>query len=555
MYKLLIVDDEPDIADGLYIFFRNIEYLELDVYKAYSGFQALEVLNNTKIDIVLTDICMPGLTGLNILEKIHANWPQCRVIFLTGHDDFDFVYKAIKYEGVSYLLKSEGYDEIVKAVEKIIAQIDESMKTAELIEMAKKYMTTVMPFMQKEYLTDLLGDENSTEELRLLQFKELEIPLNPRLPVLMLLGRFDNMPAGISSVERMKITYSIKLIAEQNFPAILTTVHVDCERTILLWLIQPKDFIENTGNADTAAYPWSQLVSLVKGNVDTIQSVCRNSLDVSISFLIDNEGTAWENLSGKYASMKLLIYSHMGTGKDMLMVNGSFGSIADTKNGILQFKKIKMLEIYLESGQRNEFFLLLSDAKKCFKDVEGKQYTPALEVFYSISLIFLSYVNRWNLTEKIAFKIGLNKLTRFDEHASWDDAFDYFNELARIIFEIRDNEEKNNMTKSINHIKQYINNNLNDDLSLARLAEKVYFNPSYFSRMFKQSTGINILSYINDIRISRAKELLETSDMKIHEIAAAVGYDSPSYFTQFFKRIVKISPQEYRDSLITGKKI
>ena len=554
MYRLLIVDDEPDIADGLYIFFRNVEHLELDVYKAYSGSEAIEVLNHTKIDIVLTDICMPGLTGLNMLEKIHASWPQCRVIFLTGHEEFDYVYTAIKYEGVSYLLKTEGYDQIAKAVEKAIDQIEASMKTGKLVEMAQKYMTTVIPFMQKEYLTDLLNDDSVPGELRSRQFKELEIPLNPYLPVLMLLGRFDSIPAGISSVERMRILCSIKLIAEQSFPAVLTAVHVDCERTILLWLIQPKEFIEND-NMESADFQWQQLVSLVKGNVDTIQSACRNSLNISISFIIDNEGTAWENLSGKYDSLKLLLYSRMGMGEDMLMVNGSIAGSTDMKSGVPPFKKMKLLEIYLESGQKEEFFQLLYEARKCFNAVEGKHYNPALEVFYSISLMFLSYINRWNLTDKIAFKIGLNKLTHVDEHMSWDDAFAYFRELALVIFEIRDNEEKHGKMTSIDYIKQYINNHLSEDLSLARLAEKVYFNPSYFSRMFKQSTGINILSYINDIRIGKAKELLQGSDMKIHEIAAAVGYDSPSYFTQFFKRSVKISPQEYRDSVTTSKGI
>lgn len=555
MYRLLIVDDEPDIADGLYIFFRNIEHIDLDVYKAYSGYEALEVLNHKKIDIALMDICMPGLTGLKMLEKIHASWPQCRVIFLTGHNEFDYVYTAIKYEGVSYLLKTEGYDEIVKAVEKAIAQIDASLKSDELMNRARKYMASVIPYMQKEYLNDLLNENSMPGELRNRQFKELEIPLNPDMPVLMLLGRFDNMTAGISSLERMEILCSIKLIAEQNFPNILTAVHIACERTILVWLIQPEEFIKNEHSIDSGSFSWKQLVSMVKGTADTIQSTCRNSLNISISFILDNDGTAWENISGKYDSLKLLIYSRMGIGMDMLMVNGVFGGNEDTKNGILKFKKMKLLEIHLESGQKNEFFQLLSEAKECVNMVEGKHFNPALEVFYSISLIFLSYINRWNLTEKIAFKIGLNKLTHVDEHASWDEAFEYFHELALIIFAFKDSEEERNITSSINYIKQYINNNLNEDLSLSRLAEKVYFNPSYFSRMFKQSTGINILSYINDIRIGKAKELLQDSGLKIHEIALSVGYDSPSYFTQFFKRIVKISPQEYRDSLSTGKEI
>jgi two-component system response regulator YesN len=93
----------------------------------------------------------------------------------------------------------------------------------------------------------------------------------------------------------------------------------------------------------------------------------------------------------------------------------------------------------------------------------------------------------------------------------------------------------------------YVNNHINEDISLAKLADLVYFNPSYLSRLFKQTTGINLLAYINKIRIEKAKKLLQESNMKIHEISSSVGYESASYFTQFFRRNVQMSPQEYRD--------
>jgi two-component system response regulator YesN len=170
-----------------------------------------------------------------------------------------------------------------------------------------------------------------------------------------------------------------------------------------------------------------------------------------------------------------------------------------------------------------------------------------------VSLMFLSYINRYNLTEKAAAEISLNKLIKIDEHQSWEDASDYFRQLAEVLFNMRGDTDKYSAAAAIQQVRQYICEHLNEDLSLARLAEKVYFNPSYLSRLFKQITGTNLTSYINEARLEKARELLKNNDMKIHEIAAAVDYESASYFTQFFKRIQKISPQEYRDKYLAIK--
>jgi two-component system, response regulator YesN len=107
MYRLLIADDEEIIVNGLYDIFSNLENLELDVYKAYSGEEAIQWLGRTRIDIALTDINMPEIDGLQLLDEIKKRWSWCRVIFLTGHSEFNYAYKAIQYSNVRYLLKTE----------------------------------------------------------------------------------------------------------------------------------------------------------------------------------------------------------------------------------------------------------------------------------------------------------------------------------------------------------------------------------------------------------------------------------------------------------------
>ena len=108
--------------------------------------------------------------------------------------------------------------------------------------------------------------------------------------------------------------------------------------------------------------------------------------------------------------------------------------------------------------------------------------------------------------------------------------------------------------KAIVIVKEYIANNLEQELSLTQLANLVYFNPSYLSRIFKNHTSVNLIRYITNMRIAKAKELIANSNMKINSIAAAVGFDSQSYFNQAFRKSTGLSPSEYR-SLNTSKNI
>ena len=100
MHSLLVVDDEPLITDGICDLFVNNKTLELDVYAAYSGTEALRWMEKTKIDIVVTDISMPGMSGLEVQSRIRQLWPSCKVIILTGYDEFNYIRSAMRQDGI-----------------------------------------------------------------------------------------------------------------------------------------------------------------------------------------------------------------------------------------------------------------------------------------------------------------------------------------------------------------------------------------------------------------------------------------------------------------------
>lgn len=548
MYRLLIVDDEPQIVNWLYEIFKENRELDLDVCKAYSGSEALEWLNRARVDIVITDICMPDINGLQLVSEIYANWSYCKVIFLTGYNDFEYIYKAIQHNGVSYLLKTEDDDEIIKAVVKAIEEIEKSLRDEELIIKAKQKMSIAAPLLQKEYILDLLQGCISGEEISQDRFNELEIPMDIHYPVLLLIGIADHFPTTIPYTERLKYIYALDLKTKQMLPSSLNIINVVFDRSNLLWLLQPKDF----RHSDIAQL-WEKVTVYAKGMLESIQTACKESLNLPVSFALSSEPVSWEAIPERFSSLKQLMNANIGTGSEMILMDNiqpivkTECSDNNVQKTMADQNKMKLLEMYLEHGDKDEFFTKFNELTEWLRGITSKNYNPALELYYSISLTLLSYINRWGLTEKIAFKIGLNKLTRIDEHLTWSDALGYLCELAIIIFEIQKSEKEKRNDDVILKIQQYIGDHLNEDLSLVKLGEIAFFNPSYLSRFFKQATGSNLSDYINTVKMTKAKELLTRNDLKVHEIATRVGFESAKYFTRFFKKETNMAPQEYRD--------
>ncbi|NLX76098.1 MAG: response regulator [Clostridiaceae bacterium] len=551
MYTLLIVDDEPIIADGLFEVFQNLNTLELNVYKAYSGDEAIEILKKTRIDIVLTDIRMPGMSGLQLMEQIHRQWPKCRVIFLTGYNEFDYIYAAIQYKGVNYILKTEGYDKVIAAVENAVEDIEKSFRLDALIQEAEKQMDAAKELLRGNFLNGVIKGRFYKNEINQRQFDELGIELNASRDVIMLVGRLDNVPKGVPYSERNRRIYSVSLIAGEFFSSSVNYIYFTDENSYLIWLIQPREGQDAGENVS-----WRECLTFVMGIIELIQKSCMESSRISVSFALDDSPADWIDLPDRFNTLKMVLNYRFG--QDSAMLLAGRGVMKEDLKDIQEkaYEKLstnrlqfEMLAETLEYGKKEDFFALMDELTGNLKTVKSIHNTVALEQYSSIALVLLSYINRWNILEKVAFRIGIHKLMRVDEHESWDDAVKYLYDLGSILFEIQEQEQEERAQDVIGLIQKHINDNIHiqDELSLIRLADLVHFNPSYLSRLFKQVVGMNISDYISDIRVKKAKQMLENPGIKISSVAESLGYGTATNFTRFFKKMTNMTPQEYRD--------
>ena len=554
MYRLLIVDDEPYIVNGLADMCSNAERLDLEVYRAYSSSEALNWLKRTKIDIVLSDIKMPGMSGLELLREIHKQWPRCKVIFLTGYDDFSYIHEAIRLGSVDYILKTEGNDTVLAAIEKAVQLLNEELETSSLVAKSKEQLKTALPFLQKQYLWDLLQADPKALQSMERHFVDLSIPLKTSEPCLLLLCRVDDWNDHTAPSDRALLLYAIQNITEELLRASTSLVAVEYERFKIVWLIQHKSDAqdEEIVNAEVL----ERTTRFVHGMLEQIQAVCSRLLRLRISFAAANEWVDWKNLACKFESLQLLFRSGLGIGKELLITESMLREDRPVDgvnwNGYprMYAKKIERLKACLENGDQVEFFNVFSDVMNISAVPTEVVHTLKLEIYFTLVSVFLPYANdlRTLLTgEESGTVIDFNKLIRYEDHATWSDVIEYFSAMAEEIFARKVQGKDAKEHDIVRKVRQYIADHLSGDLSLTQIGEAVGLNPSYLSRLYKQITGEGLSDAIAEARLSKAKQLLLESSWKINDIAAAVGFVSPPYFYRFFKKATNLTPQEYRE--------
>jgi two-component system response regulator YesN len=533
MLRLLIVDDEPDIADGLYTLLQERFPVEFELYKAYSGKTSLEWLRRGRFDIVMTDIRMPVLGGMELHKHIRRLWPRCKVVFLTGHSEFDYVYEAIHYDNTSYLLKTEGHETILDTIGKLAEDIAGEQQIEGLMVKAMQQMEQTLPLLQNELLSELLYSESFDRRSRPDQFEELGIPLDPKRPVLLMMAKLIGLDSGSRQTGKAQLHAGMKVIEEQYGYSHLHMKYIFVDKETMVWYIQPAASHLEEQLEEPAL--WSGILLAVREYAENAEAACLLSFDISLLFLLDKSPCEWEDIADRWAMLEHEYHRQSGDQNGVVQVEFDETELYRTK----MLRKTDLFGEYLANGQAEAF------------DSAWERFTAepmrVESVYSALSLVFLRHIHRFNLQERLSVRTDLSILMQ-PAAGQIDPAscMDYYYRLAMTIFEMQQQDQAERRDRTIDHVKGYIHDHLGDDLSLVRLSEIVQWNPSYLSRAFKKVTGTNVLTYIHEAKLKEAMRMLVQPDLKIHEISTALGFISPPHFTRFFKKASGYTPQDYR---------
>lgn len=540
IYRLLIVDDERHVVEWLGELFEEQEDIRLEIYKAQFAREALDILGRVKIDIVLSDIKMPGMDGFELADRIIDNWPQAKIIFLTGYGEFEYAYKANRYKNISFLLKTEDDDAILQAVKSASLMLEEEIRQLELARDYTSIREVIFWQMQKNILAHWI-EKKAVIENGYQSEEELYFPFQFQKKTALLCIRVEEAPLSLWEQEKFAAALQ-KLLQEMLFQkGDIGIINMDAIHYMAL--VQPRSE--------------GDIMLFLREMLDEFAAAVLEGLGCYAFFTMYETMVAFETIKEHFEVLKLALQDVADTGN--LYGGRILGREEEYKllcanelrlQDKLLKQKLERMSVLLTQGKREEFFVLFQEIYDRIVPVTSRHYYPAIEIFQYFSVMFLSWINRKNLVEKLAFKTALVKLMNLSDFIDWREAFDYLRDLGTLLFLEQREEQEGKNSAFIQSIQQFVKDNLSSDLSLTYIAQRLHYNPSYISRLFKQISGKNLSEYILEEKMAYAKRRLMESEDTVAVIAQEVGFDSSQYFSVVFKKQAGMTPGEYRHSKV-----
>lgn len=443
----------------------------------------------------------------------------------------------------------ESVDLIRGALERAVSELRAAEEKSSLIGRAREQLEAAKPMIRRDFLAGLLESSLGGNPELSGRLDELGVSLAADKPVALIVVGIDEWKAEFSSNDRRLLLYAAQNIAEELLSPIYCLQAMPYDRSKLVLFLQTFEETDwRTRDAEDRA--------------ERLQTACRSLLDLSVSVAIADAPVRWEALPAAFERLLKLLQHRIGPVGELIVVDragmaaeasgwpgssGLSGTLPDGRFPRANPGRTRALDEIWENGG-------LEDFKRLYDEILGgvsgadHQVTVQKELYYAVASSFLSYVIRWDLGEALPEEFRAGRLMAMEAHRSWADIDAYFLRLAGLLLEHRERERESRSTDLIARLHAYIESHLGEDLSLNRLGEVVFLNASYLSRVYKQLTGTGLTEYITDYRIAKAKQLLRDPGLKIQEIGSRVGFDSPSYFGQVFKRKTEMTPQEYRDA-------
>ncbi len=538
MYNLLIVDDEKIIRDGLYELLSMEDSLELNLLLAASAIEAVEILEEKKVDIILTDIQMPKMTGIELMEVVLERWPFCKVIFLTGYSDFDYVYKV--HEHARYILKAEEDEKILRIVRETLEDIENDFLVEKMVERSKDLVERQKEADKLRFLGDLFHGFVNTKTLTQQTFDRLDIHLNYNQNMYCALIKYDHIP-GDTYDEQISFNDELHILIQNYYLDFMKGEWIQISRNYLLLLLQPTKLISTERN-----------LLMLEHNSGLFQKACNKNFDLATIIALSPEPIKLHEIIKNYPRVKIKLLRRdyeeiIWMTKEELDLGTEICPNQEKKNSI--HSRLDLLDYYFENSDQDHVIGLIQETMDLFEHTESMHDLFAVQVYTDIAVKLLKYINQFELSQEICFRINVFSLYNLTQHSNWNEAFSYLMEMTNFIFDIKKARGQKHSHDVIDQVKRYIQGHLDQDTSLDKLADIVSLSPEYLLRLFKKSENITILQYINDLKIIKAKKMIEDQEMQIKDIAKNLGFNSQGYFARFFKSKTGLSPQSYRDRL------
>jgi two-component system response regulator YesN len=545
MIEILLVDDESYVTESIT---QTINWNEMgitQVYQASSAAEAIQVLEKQSVDIVVTDIRMPEMDGLQLIEIIANQWPDIRCILLTGHTDFQYAKKAIQLQAFDYILKPVNDDEFVATLSSAIESLRDEWEQAARYQQLLYDRKSDFSVLKANLMHDLLLGRTLSHKIIGDKCLQYEIPLRVDEPAMMMLIPLPKTFAGMDHHSISLMEYAIGNIAEEVFSEYYHIWHCKSPHDCLIIMASSKESLRQSAelNQDIGKESREKLTELVQ----ILQRNVSNYLKGDISIVLTEWFEFPIGISAAYRTGLSAIFMEETRGSQNLIFleDPTHGRDPVIKSIEMLYKPPTLIHL-LESKQWDAAQDLIDSV---FQDLEKVSYMREhlYEVFLSVTNAFLYIAHKHGVfmhqIDHSGFDLFIDQrmVHSLDTLRNW--STEMMDKLKRELY--TNNEYSNSYI--IKQVHEIVANDMGQDTSVKTIADKVFLHPVYLSKIYKSETGVSLSDYIIGKRMERALYLLKNSNLKIYEITSDVGYQNPQYFSKMFKKHYGVTPHEYRE--------
>ncbi|HBE77191.1 MAG TPA: hypothetical protein DDW65_05345 [Firmicutes bacterium] len=528
MLKIILVDDEPIVRLTIQTLGVWQNYGFQFAFEAANGQEALEQLkSDDSIDIVLTDISMPKMNGLELIRQVKTINPNIPIIVLSAYNDYPYVREAFKLGIQDYILKSDlSLESLLKLFEKVKENIDTTNRHLKEIN-----DNTIL--LKQKMIEDLLTGVriNAIRE----KLESLQIKIKNANNVVCL---FD-----VDDYKLLEEKYDNEILAKINNSIINIFSQKITEYNIGETLCLSKGryvLIASFEGEHSSAVMFQKLNQFINDIKYSLSELLNISVTVGVSAFADG----LETIPSLYRQAVQTIQFRLIWGKGKTINQQDILNITNTAQiNISSFKK--ELTAAIEGLDTSQAQSILNNFKQYIIGLN----TAKINVVYSLYIEIIYHVLNYLIGKDLHPDDVLNQELDFYHQINEYETIDEINQflesiLLKIIEELK--QKKENIPLKLKKAREYIRAHYHENISLKSVAEYLNVSEAYISRMFTKEMGESFINYVTNLRIEKAKDLLKNSNLSINEISELVGYYNQEHFSRVFKKHEGCSPNKYR---------
>ncbi|WP_167859436.1 helix-turn-helix domain-containing protein [Paenibacillus cymbidii] len=532
MYGMLVVDDEKWTVQSIC---ESIDWASADitgVYAAHNVEEAIRVFGERRIDLLLADIEMRGGSGLDLVAWVNEHRPDTETIVLTGHANFEYAQRALQLDCFAYMLKPVDYGVLFDTVARALRGVKQQQEWNADYEVLRTYKTLweqQAPVLTERFWQDLLARRIAASPGVLDEtLARYRLPLTHRDAAMPVLVSVEHWHMEMSTQDEAIMEFALRKAAEEIILGDMGGETVQ-DRGGALWLLI-----------------WQRDVAT---DVAQVERRCRQFIEAahtyfhcSLSCYI-GRATALGQLADSHRQLVELERNSVLSSREVIRFPAE--AEQDRPAASLPAAVPDFIEwgALLDNSQLETFRQRMAHLYAQLEDELHPSADSLLQMYHGLVYLFSRALHRKGSSLEAIRTVLLDRDTAM---RSLRHLREWTHKALAQLETLLDVQLTSDQNEWIEKVKRYIDEHLHENVSRQELAQHVFLNPSYLSRLFKRETGVSISDYMLERRMKLAGKRLAESDQRIGDIAESIGFNHFSHFRKMFKKTFGVSPQEYR---------